>query len=62
MAIGDPNTFIGNDDTNEVQRNNLEIQRDIGDLLNFDDAYDGYHDFHDNLLLLFFFSYRIARV
>ena len=48
MAIGDANTFIGNDDTDEVERNNLETQRDIGDLLNFDDAYDGYHDFHDN--------------
>jgi hypothetical protein len=41
MAIGDANTFLENDDTDETERNELENQRDLGDLLHFEDAQTG---------------------
>ena len=47
MSVGDANTFLGNGDVNQTEKNKLEIQRDLGDLLHFEDAVTGY-DGHPN--------------
>ena len=52
MSFSKKKYILGNDDTDEAARNKLEIQRDLGDLLQFEDALTGdeastqkrYHD------------------
>ena len=38
MSVSVANTFIGNDDKDQTEKNKLEIQRDLGNLLDFEDA------------------------
>jgi hypothetical protein len=46
MSVGVPNTFIGNGDIDQTEKNKLEIQRDLGNLLHFDDQFN-IHEFRD---------------
>jgi hypothetical protein len=54
MSVGGANTFLGNGDVNQTEKNKLEIQRDLGNLLDFEDAIDDsvYRNNHDDSFTL----------